>query len=76
MQFKTGVLKIYRIETTDPITGNTLTQLMAMPFVIEDIKGDTLAIYFESRLNRDLSRQNPAKHLLKHYQICSTTESS
>jgi hypothetical protein len=29
---------MYRIETTDPITGNTLTQLMDMPFVIEDVK--------------------------------------
>jgi hypothetical protein len=50
---------MYRIETTDPITGNTLTQLMDMPFVIEDvkiedIKNDTLIIYFESRVNRDL----------------------
>ena len=57
--FKTGALKMYRIETTDSITGNTLTQLMDMPFVIKDVKiegdkDDTLIIYFESRLNRDL----------------------
>ena len=50
---------MYRIETTDSITGNTLTQLMDMPFVIEDVKiegdkDDALIIYFESRLNRDL----------------------
>jgi hypothetical protein len=52
-------MKMYRIETTDPITGNTLTQLMDIPFVIEDVKiedakEDTLVIYFESRVNRDL----------------------
>ena len=67
---------MYRIETTDPITGNTLTQLMDMPFVIEDvkiedIKNDTLIIYFESRVNRDLYLKNPAKHWLKHYQDMS-----
>jgi hypothetical protein len=59
---------MYRIETTDPITGNTLTQLLDMPFVVEDLEDDTLVIYFESRLNRDLYLQNPAKHTLKHYQ--------
>ena len=63
---------MYRIETTDPITGNTLTHLLDMPFVIEDVKiegvkDDTLVIYFESRFNRDLYLKNPAKHLLKHY---------
>ena len=50
---------MYRIDTTDSIAGNTLTQLMDMPFVIEDVKiegdkDDALTIYFESGLNRDL----------------------
>ena len=59
---------MYRIETTDPITGNTLAQLLDMPFVVEDLQDDTLVIYFESRLNRDLYLKNPQKHSLKHYQ--------
>jgi hypothetical protein len=33
MQFNTGVLKMYRIETIDPITGKSLTQLVDMPYV-------------------------------------------
>ena len=50
---------MYRIDTTDSIAGNTLTQLMDTPFVIEDVKiegdkADALIIYFESGLNRDL----------------------
>jgi hypothetical protein len=68
MQFKTGVLKMYRIETTDPITGKSLTQLVDMPYVVEDIEDDSLIIYFESERNRDLYLQNPSRHHLEHYQ--------
>jgi hypothetical protein len=68
MQFKTGVLKMYRIETTDPITGKSLTQLVDMPYVVEDIEDDSLIIYFESECNRDLYLRNPARHHLEHYQ--------
>ena len=68
MQFKTGVLKMYRIETTDPITGKSLTHLVDMPYVVEDIEDDSLIIYFESERNRDLYLKNPAGHHLKHYQ--------
>jgi len=59
---------MYRIETTDPITGKSLTQLVDMPYVVEDIEDDSLIIYFESEHNRDLYLQNPSEHLLKHYQ--------
>ena len=58
---------MYRIETTDPITGNTLTQLVNMPYVIEDDEDNSLVIYFESETNRDLYLQNPAEHRLQHY---------
>jgi len=68
LHFKTGVLKMYRIETTDPITGKSLTQLVNMPFVIEDVNDDSLVIYFESEQNRDLYLQNPAEHRLKHHK--------
>ena len=67
MHFKTGVFKMYRIETTDPITGKSLTRLNDMPFVIEDVEDDSLIIYFESERNRDLYLENPAQHELKHY---------
>ena len=48
---------MYRIETTDPITGKPLTQLINMPFVIEDADEDRLVIYFESEQNRELYLQ-------------------
>ena len=59
---------MYRIETTDPITGNTLTRLEQMPFVIEDLEDDSLIVYFESERNRQLYLENPAGHRLQHYQ--------
>lgn len=58
---------MYRIETTDPITGNSLEQLMDMPFVIESNKDDKLVIYFESEYNRDQYLENPGNHKLEHY---------
>ena len=58
---------MYRIETTDPITGTTLTQLEGRPYVIETDDDDSLVIYFESEHNRDLYLKNPAEHRLEHY---------
>lgn len=58
---------MYRIETTDPITGKSLSRLDNMPFVIEEIEDDSLVIYFESECNRKLYLQNPAEHRLQHY---------
>jgi len=57
---------MYRIETTDPITGRALKQLVNMPYVIENDNDDSLVIYFESEYNRDLYLQNPAGHKLEH----------
>ncbi|MDH3221823.1 MAG: hypothetical protein OEO19_20000 [Gammaproteobacteria bacterium] len=57
---------MYRIETTDPITGKSLTQLVDMPYVIEKDQEDSVVIYFESEYNRDLYLQNPAEHRLAH----------
>ena len=62
---------MYRIETTDPITGKTLAQLVGMPYVVENIEDDSLIIYFESERNRDLYLQNPAGHHLEHYRDLS-----
>ena len=58
---------MYRIETTDPITGRSLKQLVNMPYVIENDNDDSLVIYFESEHNRDLYLQNPAEHRLAHH---------
>ena len=58
---------MYRIETTDPITGNTLAQLEGKPYVIETDDDDSLVIYFESERNRELYLKNPAEHRLEHY---------
>ena len=57
---------MYRIETTDPITGKSLTQLVDMPYVIEKDQEDSVVIYFESEYNRDLYLQNPTEHRLAH----------
>ena len=59
---------MYRIETTDPITGITLERLINMPFVIQNDKDDSLVIYFESEHNRDLYLENPDRHQLEHYR--------
>lgn len=59
---------MYRIETTDPITGKSLEQLVNMPYVIESSKGDRLVIYFESEYNRDLYLENPGSHQLQHHR--------
>jgi hypothetical protein len=58
---------MYRIETTDPITGKSLSRLDNMPFVIEDVEDDSLVIYFESERNRELYLKNPTEHRLQHY---------
>ncbi len=58
---------MYRIETTDPITGRPLKQIVNMPYVIENVNDDSLVIYFESEYNRDLYLQNPAEHSLAHH---------
>ncbi|MDH5355747.1 MAG: hypothetical protein OEY09_14985 [Gammaproteobacteria bacterium] len=58
----------YRIETTDPITGKSVTQLMDMPYVVEDSEDDSLIIYFESEQNRDLYLKDPTEHRLEHYE--------
>jgi hypothetical protein len=39
-----------------------------MPYVIENDNDDSLVIYFESEINRDLYLQNPAEHRLQHYK--------
>jgi hypothetical protein len=53
---------MYRIETTDPISGKILQQLVDMPYVIEDDEDDSLVIYFETEQNRQLYLQNPHDH--------------
>jgi len=60
---------MYRIETTDPITGRALKQLADMPYVIEKNEQDSLVIYFESDYNRDLYLQNPDRHRLDHHGL-------
>jgi len=58
---------MYRIQTTDPITGKSLSRLDNMPFVVEDVDDDSLVIYFESERNRELYLDNPARHLFEHH---------
>ncbi len=57
----------YRIETTDPVTGTSLKNLMSMPYVIESTKNEDLVIYFESEQTREIYLQNPGEHQLEHY---------
>jgi len=65
---KTGVFKMYRIETTDPITGKSLTRLVDMPYVIEDDEDDSLVIYFETEHNRELYLRTPDEHRYQHHK--------
>ena len=60
---------MYRIETTDPVTGKSLSQLVNMPYVIETDKDDSVVIYFESETNRDLYLQNPEEYRLAHHDL-------
>ncbi len=62
-----GLIMTYRIETTDPITGKSLEQLIDIPYVIESDDDDSLIIYFESEHNRDLYLEDPTEHKLEHY---------
>ena len=57
----------YHIETTDPITGIALRQLMSMPYVVESEEDKNLIIYFESEENREIYLREPEKHELEHY---------
>ncbi len=57
----------YRIEATDPVTGNALSHLMDLPYVVESNNNDDLIIYFESEESRDIYLQDPDAHELKHY---------
>ena len=57
----------YRIETTDPISGRSLDQLMNMTYVIDNDDDARLIIYFESEQNRDLYLEDPTEHKLEHY---------
>ena len=66
----------YRIETTDPITGKSLDQLIDMPYVIENDEDDSLIIYFESEENRQLYLDDPTEHKLEHYDERSGKPSS
>ena len=57
----------YRIETTDPVTGTSLKQLIDMPYVVETDGSDDLVIYFESEQTREIYLQDPTEHELEHY---------
>ena len=58
----------YRIETTDPVTGTSLKQLIGQPYVVESSEKDDLVIYFESEHTRQIYLQDPAGHELEHYR--------
>ena len=57
----------YHIETTDPVTGTAIKQLMSMPYVIESEDDKNLIIYFESKENRDIYLENSDTYQLEHY---------
>jgi len=58
----------YRIETTDPVSGEHLDSLIDKPYVIESDDRDDLVIYFASRDHRDEYLQHPESHPLEHYE--------
>lgn len=56
-----------RITTTDPISGNDVTDLANAPFVIEGAGESALKIYFESEQTRreylDIELEHPGQDL-------------
>lgn len=58
----------YQIETTDPISGTALSQLVDKPFVVESDNDDDLVIYFETKDHRDEYLMHPEQHPLEHYR--------
>lgn len=56
-----------RISTTDPITGNDVTDLANAPFVIEGTGESALKVYFESEQTRreylDIELEHPGQDL-------------
>lgn len=56
---------IMRIETTDPITGNTIDNPEGHPFIVEGTGDNALKIYFESedskRAYLDIEVEHPGK---------------
>ena len=60
-----------RVTTTDPISGNDVTDLENAPFVIEGSGADALKIYFESQQNREsyleIEPKTPEQVLLDAY---------
>lgn len=54
-----------RVETTDPITGNTIKNPEGYPFVIEGSGESALKIYFESEESKqaylDIAVEHPGK---------------
>lgn len=60
-----------RIETTDPMTGNDVSNTGAAPFVIEGSGDNALKIYFESEHSRqaylDVEMKAPDAKILQRY---------
>ena len=51
-----------RIETTDPISGNTLKNIEGKPFVIEGIGENALKIYFENEEDKKTYLEIATEH--------------
>ena len=51
-----------RIETTDPISGNTIHNLDGKPFVVEGQGEGALKIYFESEANKKAYLEIETEH--------------
>ena len=60
-----------RVTTTDPISGNDVTDIDNAPYVIEGSGEDALKIYFESQENKssylEIESKTPKKVLLDVY---------
>ena len=66
-----------RVTTTDPISGNDVSDLENAPFVIEGSGEDALKIYFESQENKgsylEVESKTPQKELLDVYNKTTDT---
>ncbi len=57
-----------RIETTDPITGNTIRDPAGHPFVVEGSGDGALKIYFESEESRRMYLEIEVEHPGKDFR--------
>jgi len=64
-----GMEVIMRVETTDPITGNTIKNLEGHPFVMEGAGPNALKIYFDTEASKKTYLEIGIEHPGKDFTV-------